>query len=70
MIDFFWKEFEVMCFVKDTSILTGVCKFETAVKKFGEHLVKKCMYEKKLIFVDKRSNGLEWTDYGKSCIGI
>lgn len=54
MISLFSKEFELMCFVKDKSVLTGVCKFEEVAQKFGDQFLKKCMYEKKIIYLDKR----------------
>ena len=59
-----------MCFIKDKSVLTGVCKFDDVTQKFGEQLLKKCMYEKKLIYMDKRAGGLEWTEFGRKSMGV
>jgi hypothetical protein len=70
MISLFSKEFELMCFVKDKSVLTGVCKFEEVADKFGDILLKKCIYEKKLIYIDKRDGGLEWTEFGRRSMGV
>lgn len=70
MISLFSKEFELMCFIKDKSVLTGVCKFDEVAQKFGEQLLKKCMYEKKLIYLDKRAGGLEWTEFGRRSMGV
>lgn len=70
MLSIVSKEFELMCFVKDKSILTGVCKFDEVAQKFGEHLLKKCMHEKKLIYIDKRAGGLEWTEFGRRSMGV
>jgi hypothetical protein len=49
----------------DQRVLTGKCTFDALVEKYGEALVKKCMYEKKLIYLDKKYNGMEWTENGK-----
>ena len=55
MIDFFTREFDAMCFIKDMSILTGICTIDVASKKFGESFIKKCIYEKKIIYIDKKT---------------
>lgn len=65
MIDIRSKEFELMCFVKDASVLRGRCTFEMVSEKFGEAFLKKCLYERKIIYVDRKDGGLQWTDYGK-----
>ena len=70
MISLFSKEFVLMCFVKDKSVLTGVCKFEEVAQKFGDQFLKKCMYEKKIIYLDKRDGGLEWTEFGRRSMGV
>jgi hypothetical protein len=70
MLSLFSKEFELMCFVKDKRVLTGFCKFEDVANKFGDILLKKCIYEKKLIYIDKRDGGLEWTEFGRRSIGV
>lgn len=59
-----------MCFVKDKSILTGFCKFDDVASEFGEHLLKKCIFEKKIIYIDKRDGGLEWTEFGRRSMGV
>jgi len=70
MLSLFSKEFELMCFVKDKNVLTGVCKFEEVADKFGDIFLKKCIYEKKLIYIDKRAGSLEWTEFGRRSIGV
>ena len=70
MISIVSKEFDLMCFVKDKSILTGFCKFDDVAHEFGEHLLKKCIYERKLINIDKRDGGLEWTEFGRRSMGV
>jgi hypothetical protein len=70
MISIVSKEFDLMCFVKDRSILTGFCKFDDVAHEFGEHLLKKCIYERKLIYIDKRDGGLEWTEFGRRSMGV
>lgn len=70
MISIVSKEFQLMCFVKDKTILTGFCKFEEVADQFGDGLLKKCIYEKRLIYIDKRDGGLEWTEFGRRSMGV
>jgi hypothetical protein len=70
MISIVSNEFRLMCFVKDKSVLTGVCKFDDVVHEFGEHFLKKCIYERKIIYIDKRDGGLEWTEFGRRSMGV
>jgi hypothetical protein len=67
MIDPFTKEFDLMCYVKDTKVMTGNCDYKKVADKFGEPLLKKCILNKRVIFVDKKGN-LDWTDFGKFCM--
>lgn len=65
MIDIFGKEFELMCYIKDTRALNGVCTYDDVVKRFGEELVKKLMIDKNLIgYCEFNSSGLDWTELG------
>jgi hypothetical protein len=51
--------------------MTGVCTYKVLVEKFGEGEVRKCMYEKKLIYEDrKNTNGMEWTRLGREYMGF
>lgn len=69
MIDVFSKDFELMCFVQDKRVMTGICKYEDVIEKFGEKLVNNCMYDKRLIYHDKnKTGGMAWTDFGKKCM--
>ena len=70
MLEIFSKEFDLMCFVKDTKVMTDLCTLETASKKFGDKFLKHCIYEKKILFIDKKNGGLDWTDFGKHLMGL
>lgn len=70
IIDIRSKEFEIMCFVKDTKVQYGSCTLEQTSIKFGDEFVKNCIYEKRILFIDKRNGGLDWSDSGKQYMGI
>jgi hypothetical protein len=71
MIDIFGKEFELMCYVKDTRALNGICTFEEVIEKFGEPLIKKLMMEENFIGYCKfNSNGLDWTELGWTAMSV
>jgi hypothetical protein len=70
MLSIVSKEFELMCFLMDQRILTGKCTFNTLVEKYGGSMVKKCMYEKKLIYLDRKYNNMEWTENGKKSMNF
>jgi hypothetical protein len=66
MIDLFSKDFDLMCFVQDKKVQTGICKYDDVIQEFGEKLVKNCIYEKKIIYHDKnKTGGIFWTDLGR-----
>jgi hypothetical protein len=69
-VEIFSKEFDLMCFVKDTKIMCGGCTLEQISQKFGEGFVKHCLYEKKILFIDKKNGGIDWSDYGKQYMAI
>jgi len=71
MIDLKSVEFQILCFLQDTKVMTGICTYQRLVEKFGEKDVRKCMYEKKLIYEDrKNTNGMEWTRLGREYMGF
>jgi hypothetical protein len=69
-VEIFSKEFDLMCFVKDNQIMCGACTLEQISQKFGEGFVKHCLYEKKILFIDKKNGGIDWSDYGKQYMAI
>jgi hypothetical protein len=70
VVEIFSKEFDLMCFVKDSKVMCGICKLEEISKKFGEGFVNHCLYDKKILFVDKKNGGIDWSDYGKQYMAI
>lgn len=71
MIDLRSKEFQIMCFLQDTRVQTGCCSYQKLIETFGEKEVKKCMYEHKIIFENRKDNqGMEWTKRGREYMGF
>lgn len=70
MLDILSKEFKLMCFVKDTKVMTDLCTVQMASDKFGDKFVNHCIYERKILFIDKKSGGIDWTDNGKHLMGL
>jgi hypothetical protein len=63
----FKKDYLILCFVVDKTIMTGQCNYDDAVKEFGEKLIKDFMYNKKIIRRSNRNtNYLELTEEGKN----
>lgn len=65
----FRKEFEVLCFVVDRTVMTGECPYEETIRKFGDKIIKDFIYNKKIIRKSHKNPGLlELTESGRNYI--
>jgi hypothetical protein len=62
----FSKEFQVLCFIIDRTVMADKCTYEETIKKFGDKIIKHLIHNRKTI---RKSNKnplfLELTELGR-----
>ena len=67
-IDPFSNEFVIMCWVKDTKVMTGGCFYSQAIEKFGKAPIDKLLINDNMLGYD--GDSLDWTYLGKQAMWI
>ena len=66
MLNVFDKEFKVLCFIIDKTVLTGKCTYDETINEFGDKIINYCIYNKKTIRKSPRDQSvIELTDFGR-----